>query len=202
MPIYNQIKDKDFKINKKLNEIKISSKEIFKGEIIKLYLDKVKLPSGKIATREKIYHPGAVGIVPLNKNGNIFVVKQFRYPIKKVLIEIPAGKIDKNETPHDCAGRELKEEIGAVGGKLIHLASFYSSPGFCNEIMHVYLAVDFIKKENSLEDDEFLQIVELKMEDALSYIKSGKIKDAKTIIGILLVHDYMVRKSRVYGKDK
>ncbi|OGD31482.1 hypothetical protein A2V94_07615 [Candidatus Atribacteria bacterium RBG_16_35_8] len=192
----------DFKSSKKLNEIKINSKEIFKGEIIKLYLDKVKLPSGKIATREKVSHPGAVSIVPVNKKGNIFVIKQFRYPIKKVLFEIPAGKLDKNEIPHDCAIRELKEEIGAVGGKLIHLISFYSSPGFCDEVMHLYLAISFIKKENSLEEDEFLQIIEIKMEDALSYIKSGKIKDAKTIIGILLAYDYLVKNSRIYEKNK
>src|SRR4030043_2271919 len=108
----------DFKISKKLNEVKVSSKEIFKGKIIKLYFDKVKLPSGKIATREKVSHPGAVSIVPVNKKGDILFVKQFRYPIKKVLFEIPAGKLDKNEIPHDCARRELKEKIGAGGGKL------------------------------------------------------------------------------------
>ncbi|MDD3818719.1 MAG: NUDIX hydrolase [Actinomycetota bacterium] len=184
-------------MNKKLNEIKISSEEIFKGEIIKLYFDRVKLPDGRIATREKISHPGAVAIVPLNKNGNIFFVRQFRYPINDILIEIPAGKIDKNEDPLDSARRELEEEIGASGGELKHLISFYSSPGFCDEIMHIYLAVDFVKKENNLEEDEFLEVIELKIEDALSYIKSGKIKDAKTIIGILLTCDYITGENRI-----
>lgn len=192
----------DFEESKELSEKKISSREIFSGEILKLHLDRVKLPNGKIATREKVSHPGAVGIIPVNENGSIFVVKQFRYPIKKTLIEIPAGKIDKGETPDECARRELEEETGAVGGKLIHLISFYSSPGFCDEIMHLYVALEFKKRDNNLDEDEFLQIIDLRMEDALSYIKSGKIKDAKSIIGILLAHDYMVRNSGFYGKDK
>lgn len=158
----------DFKESKELSEKKISSREIFNGEILKLHLDRVKLPNGKVATREKVSHPGAVGIIPVNEKGSIFVVKQFRYPIKKILIEIPAGKIDRGETPDECARRELEEETGAVGGKLIHLISFYSSPGFCDEIMHLYIGLDFKKKDNNLDEDEFLQIIELKMEDALS----------------------------------
>ncbi len=189
-------------MDKDLYEKKISSKEIFKGEIIELYLDKVKLPNNRTATREKVSHPGAVGVVPLDEKGNISLVKQFRYPIGKVLMEIPAGKLDKGEIPLDCARRELKEEIGAVGGKLIHLASYYSSPGFCDEIMHLYLAVNFVKKENNPEDDEFLQIVELKMEEVLSFMKSGKLKDAKTIIGILLARDYLIKNSKTDGENK
>jgi len=190
-------------MSKELFEKKISSKEIFKGEIIKLYLDKVKLPNEKIATREKVSHPGAVGIVPVNKENKIFLVRQFRYPVSEILMEIPAGKIDKNEKPLECARRELKEEIGAVGGKLIHLITFYSSPGFCDEIMHLYLAVGFVKEKNNLEDDEFLQVVELRMEDAFSFIKSGKIKDAKTIIGILFAQYYFSEgNSKTNGKSK
>jgi ADP-ribose pyrophosphatase len=190
------------KISKKLKETKISSEEIFKGEIIKLNFDRVKLPDGKITTREKVSHPGAVAIVPLDKNGNIYFVKQFRYPVNKVLLEIPAGKIDRNENPLNSAKRELREEIGAAGGRLIHLTTFYSSPGFCNEIMHIYLAMDFIKKENNLEADEFLEVIELRIEDALAYIKSGKIKDAKTIIGVLFAYDYITGKNQLYGKER
>ena len=178
-------------MTKELYERKISSKTIFKGKIVRLYFDKVKLPNNKITTREKVTHPGAVGIVPFNKEGKIILVKQFRYPLGKVLIEIPAGKLDKNETPQSCATRELKEEVGAAGGKLIHLTTFHTSPGFCNEKLYLYLALDFKRKENNLDDDEFLEIIELKLEDAVSLIESGEIKDSKTIIGILLARDYL-----------
>src|SRR4030042_4689127 len=176
---------------KELYEKKISSEEIFKGEIVGLYVDRVKLPNNKIVTREKVTHPGAVGIIPVSKDGKIILVKQFRYPLGSVLLEIPAGKLGKNENSMDCARRELKEEIGAAGGKLIHLSTFYTSPGFCDEILYLYLAIDFERKENNLDEDEFLTIVELKLKDALVYIKNGKIKEAKTIIGVLLSRDYL-----------
>ena len=178
-------------MKKKLFEKKISSKKIFGGKIIELYVDEVELQNNKVVTREKVSHPGAVGIVPLSKEGKIILVKQFRYPTGGVLLEIPAGKMGKNENAADCARRELKEEIGAAGGKLMHLSTFYTSPGFCDEILYLYLATDFERKENNLEEDEFLDVIELKMKDALTYVKNGKIKDAKTIIGILLSRDYL-----------
>ena len=189
-------------MNKELFERKISSERIFKGEIVELYVDKVKLPNNKIVTREKVAHPGAVGIVPISKEGKIMLVKQFRYPLGSTLLEIPAGKLGKGEDPRDCAARELKEEIGAEGGRLIHLVEFYTSPGFCNEILYLYLAINFEKRGNNLDSDEFLQIVELKMIDALSFIKNGKIKDAKTIIGILLARDYLKRDAKIGEKSK
>ncbi len=189
-------------MTKELYEKKVSSKEIFKGEIVELFVDRVKLPNNKIATREKVTHPGAVGIVPINKEGKIILVKQFRYPLNSVLMEIPAGKLGKNEVPLDCARRELREEVGAAGGKLIHLADFHTSPGFCNEILYLYLAIDFEKKGNNLDEDEFLEIVELKMVDALSYIENGKLRDAKTIIGILLARDYLNRNIKVGKRSK
>ena len=178
-------------MKRKLFEKKISSKKIFGGKIIELYLDEVKLPNNKIVTREKVSHPGAVGIVPLTSDGKIILVKQFRYPLSSALLEIPAGKLGKNEDAKDCARRELKEEIGGAGGKLIHLSTFYTSPGFCDEILYLYLAIDFEIKENNPEEDEFLDVIELKMKDALDNINSGKIKDAKTIIGILLSRNYL-----------
>jgi len=135
-------------MNKELYEERISSEMLFKGKILKLYLDKVRLPNKKIATREKVSHPGAVGIIPLSREGKILLVKQYRYTVGEVLMEIPAGKIDKNEDPLECARRELKEEIGGAGGELIYLISFYSSPGFCDEKMHLYLAMNFDIGEN------------------------------------------------------
>ncbi len=187
-------------MKEELYEKKMKSSIIYKGGIVDIYLDEVELPNRRIASRVKVSHPGAVCIVPVTETGSILLVKQFRYPVEEIIMEIPAGKIDKNELPLECAKRELKEEIGATGGKIIHLSTFYSSPGFCNETMHLYMAENFKKGENCLEEDEFLKVVEIKMEDALSFIESGKLKDAKTIIGILLTRNYLIKRDRSNGK--
>ena len=174
-----------------LFEKKIQSKTIFKGEILSLFLDKVSLPNGKIASREKVTHPGAVGIIPVDKSGSIILVEQFRYPIENKTLEIPAGKLDKGELPLDCAIRELEEEIGAAGPTMVHLSTFYTTPGFSNEVLHLYLAKDFIRKDNNPDADEFLEIIEMCLEDSLTLIENGRIRDSKTIIGILLARDYL-----------
>lgn len=175
----------------RLFEEKIDSKQIFNGKILGLYYDKVRLPNGKTATREKITHPGAVGIVPVTGDNKIILVKQYRYPVEDITIEIPAGKLDKDELPSVCARRELEEEVGAVGGRLTLLSSFYTTPGFCNEVLHLYLATDFKRTGNNLDDDEFLEIIEPELAVATAWIKDGKIKDSKTIIGILMAKDFL-----------
>jgi ADP-ribose pyrophosphatase len=186
----------------KLYEKKIKSKKIFSGKIIKLYLDDVMLPNKKTATREKVSHPGAVGIVPVNKKGKVVLVEQFRYPVGAVLLEIPAGKLDNSEDPRECAERELREEVGAVEGRLIHLVTFYTSPGFADEILYLYLALDFERKENNLDDDEFLHVYEIEMEKTVSLIKEGRIKDAKTIIGIFMARDYLSKRFSIGKGNK
>lgn len=178
----------------RLFEEKINSKKVFGGEILELFYDSVKLPNGRIATREKVAHPGAVGVVPLTGDGKIILVKQYRYPVEDITIEIPAGKIDKKEPPLICAKRELEEEVGAINGKLILLSSFYTTPGFSNEILHLYLAIDFKRIDNSLDEDEFLEIIEPGIEKAVNWIKEGKIRDSKTIIGVLMAKDFLNEK--------
>jgi len=172
-------------------EKKVSSKKIFEGKIIKLFFDKVMLPNKKFATREKVWHPGAVAVVPLTSENEIILIKQYRYPVEEVLIEIPAGKLDKNEDPVDCAKRELQEEVGAVGGNMVHLTSFHTTPGFSNEFLHLYLAINFEKKENNPDEDEFLQILSVPVKECIGWVLEGKIKDAKSIIGILMASEYI-----------
>ncbi|MHB1346225.1 MAG: NUDIX domain-containing protein [Candidatus Humimicrobiaceae bacterium] len=174
-----------------LEEKKISSRKIFEGKIIKLFFDKVMLPNKKVATREKVWHPGAVAVVPLTSGNEIILIRQYRYPVEEVLIEIPAGKLDKNEDPLDCAKRELQEEVGAVGGSFTHLTSFHTTPGFSNEFLHLYLATGFEKKENNPDEDEFLQILSIPIKECVDWVFEGKIKDAKSIIGILMANEYM-----------
>lgn len=173
-----------------LEEKTVSTKKIFDGKIIKLFYDKVMLPNNKIATREKVWHPGAVAIVPVTEENEVLLIKQFRYPVKEVLIEIPAGKLDNCETPMDCAKRELREEVGAIEGKLIHMSSFHTTPGFSSEFLHLYLAINFKRKQNNPDDDEFLQIIKIPLKVAVNWVFEGKIKDAKSIIGILMTNTY------------
>jgi ADP-ribose pyrophosphatase len=178
-------------MTKDLEEKKISSEKVFEGKIIKLFFDKVMLPNNKMATREKVWHPGAVAVVPLTSENEIILIKQYRYPVEEVLIEIPAGKLDKDESPIDCAKRELQEEVGAVGGNLVHLSSFHTTPGFSNEFLHLYLAFNFEKKENNPDEDEFLQILSVPIKECIDWVFEGKIKDAKSIIGVLMANEYI-----------
>ena len=136
-------------------------------------------------------HPGAVGIVPVTTNRKVLLVQQYRYPVDEITIEIPAGKIDGREAPEICARREMAEEVGAVGGNLKLLSSFYTTPGFCDEILHLFLATGFKRSDNKLDDDEFLDILEIDMLTSVQWINSGKVKDSKTIIGILMAQNFL-----------
>ncbi len=178
-------------MDKRLYEQKISSKKVFSGKILGLFFDQVKLPNGNKATREKVTHPGAVGIVPVNSSREVYLVRQFRYPPDTILIEIPAGKLDHKEDPLDCAKRELKEEIGAQGAQMTNLSNFFTTPGFCDELLRMYLATGFTIRENNLDEDEFLQVVKFDLNKAVAMIKEGQIRDAKTIIGLMLARDYL-----------
>jgi len=178
-------------LDKRLYEEKISSRQVFSGKILGLYYDKVRLPNGKNASREKITHPGAVAVAAITDESEILLVRQYRYPVNDITIEIPAGKLDKDELPESCAKRELAEEVGAVGGEMQLLSSFYTTPGFCDEVLHLFMATDFKISNNNPDEDEFLDIIKIKMENALIWIKEGKIKDSKTIIGILMARDIL-----------
>jgi len=150
-------------LDKKLYEKKISSRQIFNGVILGLSFDKVKLPNGKTASREKITHPGAVGVVAVTDEDEILLVRQFRYPVNDITIEIPAGKLDRDELPENCAKRELAEEVGAVDGVLRLLSSFYTTPGFCDEVLHLFMATGFKISNNSPDEDESLEIIKIKL---------------------------------------
>ena len=168
-----------------LKEDKISSTQIFSGKLIDLYLDNVRLPNGKKSTREWIDHPGAVCIVPILDNGDILLIRQFRYGPREEFIEIPAGKIDKNEDPLKCGLRELEEETGYKSNKLTFLTNIHPAIGFSNEKMWMYLAEKLELSKKKLDEDEFLELLPTPLEKALEWVFSGKITDVKTIIGIM-----------------
>ncbi|NOX96906.1 MAG: NUDIX hydrolase [Nitrospirae bacterium] len=167
------------------------SRQVYKGKIINLRIDEVILPNGKEAIREIVEHQGAVAAVPLLPGGEVILIRQFRKPVEEVIYEIPAGKLEKGEEPRSCAERELEEEIGYRAGKLKKLLSFYPSPGFSSELIHLFLATHLEKKQQNLESDEFLEPVILKFKEALKMIEEGTIKDGKTITGLLLARQFL-----------
>ena len=165
----------------------LESKRVYEGRIINLRLDSVSLENGNTAMREVVEHPGAVGIVALKENGDIVMVKQYRKAVEQVLLELPAGKLEQGENPLDCAARELTEETGYTAGDLRYLVSFYTSPGFSNEVMHMFLATGLREGKNDPDDDEMVETVEISRDRAIDMILKGEIKDGKTIAGILLL---------------
>jgi ADP-ribose pyrophosphatase len=146
----------------------------------------VSLPSGRVTIREKVTHPGSVGILPVLENGDLIFVKQFRYVIGSDLLEIPAGTIEEGESPEECATRELLEETGYQAGRLDLLSSFYTSPGYSNEFMWLFKATDLRSGEAKPMADESIEIKVVSLGEALSLIKNGGIRDVKTICAILL----------------
>ena len=162
-----------------------SSMVVFKGELLDVRKDKVTLPNGQIATREWIKHPGAICCVPILPNKKIGLIRQYRYALKKHMIEIPAGKLGSGENPENCAKRELEEEIGFKANKISFLTSIHPAIGFADEIIWLYLAEDLIKTKPRLDDDEFLELFPTELEDALSMVWNGEITDVKTIIGLV-----------------
>jgi len=169
-----------------LEEKTLKSEEIFSGKVISLHLQDVELPNGKHSKREIIKHPGAVAILAITDDKKIVMVEQYRKALERTIVEIPAGKLEKGEEPAVCARRELEEETGYECTELKLLTSFYTSPGFADEIVHVFLAKGLTKKENSasLDEDEFVNLEELTLVESLQYIKEQKIYDAKTIFAV------------------
>jgi len=169
-----------------LEEKTISTQEIFKGRIISLQVDEVMLPNGSTSKREIIKHPGAVAVIAITEEGKLVVVEQYRKALEKAIVEIPAGKLEKGEDPDLCARRELEEETGYGCKDMELISSFYTSPGFADEIVHVYLASGLYKIENAagLDEDEFVNLMEITLEEAQGLIKDQKIFDAKTMYAV------------------
>ncbi|MCE5314709.1 MAG: NUDIX hydrolase [Armatimonadota bacterium] len=175
-----------------LKEETLESRLAFDGRLVKLRVDRVRLPDGKETTREVVVHRGAVAAVPFIDHDKIVMVRQFRQAAGEALLEIPAGTLDPNEDPADCVVRELGEEIGYKANKLTLMFKSYLAPGYSSEMLHTFLAEGLEKIEANPEADEFIEIVEVRMRDAIDLIRSGEIKDAKTICGIMMA-DHLAR---------
>lgn len=168
----------------------VHSRNIFEGNVLKLRVDEVLLPDGGTSTREIITHNGGVGIVAA-VHKNIILVKQFRKPIEKAILEIPAGKLKLDEDPLDCALREMEEETGFKPQGLKHLVTLYPSPGFSSEKLYIYVAEGLAPGTLNRDRDEFMDVEYVDIDEAIAMIKDGRIKDAKTICGILMYKMYL-----------
>src|SRR5437868_6191159 len=163
----------------------ISSEDVWRGRVFSVSLDMVR-EAGREQRREVVRHPGSGAIVPLYDDGTVALVRQYRQPAVKYLLEIPAGSRDEFEAPEVCAARELQEELGLVAARWVKLCEFFPSPGFCAEKMWVYLATELTETAAGPEEDELLEVVRLPLTRALDMIAAGEIEDAKTIIGLTM----------------
>ncbi len=166
------------------SEKTIESRQIFAGRIVKLRVDTVVLPNGKESTREIIEHSGAVAILALDEANNVIMVRQFRKPVERALLEIPAGTLEVNEDPLDCARRELQEETGYTARHWEKVISYYSTPGFTDELLHIYLAKGLTRGDKAPDIDEFVETVPVPLPEAYQMVRDGQIVDGKSIIGI------------------
>ncbi|CDQ39737.1 MULTISPECIES: NUDIX hydrolase [Virgibacillus] len=163
---------------------------IYNGKVVHLQVDDVLLPDGKTAKREIVNHPGAVAVIPITADNKIIFVEQYRKPLEKSLLEIPAGKLEPGEDPEVTAIRELEEETGYTTNELSFVTSFYTSPGFANEIMYIYISdqLEVVDQPLAGDEDEFIKIHALTLEEAKKYVEAERIHDAKTNYAILYLH--------------
>ncbi len=163
-----------------------SSERLFDGPIFAIDRDRLTESNGMEVVRDVIRHPGGAGALPLFADGRVALVRQYRHPARAELLEIPAGRIEPGEDPEDCAAREVEQETGFRPGRIKRLAGFYSTPGFCEEILHVFLATDLTPTSQQLDHDELVEVHLLALDEALKMIDRGEIVDSKTIIALLL----------------
>lgn len=169
-----------------LREVRATSREIFDGRILHLFEDTVTLPNGKPAFREVIRHVGAVCVIPVTEDGKVVVERQFRYPIDRVITEIPAGKLDSRDEPRlEAAKRELREETGITAGCWQELGLFYPAAAYCDEAITLYLATELRFGERQLDEDEFLNVELVPLRELVEEVMAGKIPDAKTQLAVL-----------------
>ena len=174
----------------------LSSQVIYDGRVVKLRIDVVQTPGGRKTTREIVEHADCIAVVVVDSENNILLVKQFRKPVEKELLEIPAGGIDPEEDPEDAVRRELQEEIGYLPEKLEKLGGFYSTPGYCSEYLYLYLATELTPSQLQAEDTGSISLVRVPAAQIPGLITSGSICDAKSIAGLLIYLRYQKEKSK------
>ena len=170
-----------------LTERTVESRTVYQGRIVTLLVDQAELPDGKRAQREVVLHPGGVAILALDRENQVTLVQQYRYPFHQLLLELPAGKLDEGEDHRLAAARELSEETGLEAGEMTYLGCLLASPGFCTERLHMYLARDLRRSQSHPDEDEFLNVLTMPFEELVRQVMDGTIEDAKTVATTLKV---------------
>nr|WP_317357595.1 NUDIX hydrolase [uncultured Tyzzerella sp.] len=169
----------------------IESETVFKGKIIDVKVDTITLPDGNIAKREVVIRGDATAVVAIDEDGNVILVEQYRHPVGDLVLEIPAGMLEEGEDPKKCAIRELEEETSFITTDLTHITTMYPTVGFCTEKLHIYLAKNLKQGNFNFDDDEFIQVKKVPLEEAINMIYTGKIIDSKTITGLLACKKFL-----------
>lgn len=176
-----------------LKEVTVNSAPVYEGIFLKMHRDSVQLPNGQLAQREYLIHPGAVAILPLMDDGSVLMERQYRYPLQRAMLEIPAGKLELGEDPLECAQRELREETGFVANEWIFLGKIHPVISYSTEFIDIYLAKGLSPGEAALDDEEFLDVFKASMEEISQWIQAGVITDVKTIISHYWLKDYLMK---------
>jgi ADP-ribose pyrophosphatase len=169
---------------------RVSTRRVYSGRIINLDIDTVRFPDGNIGELEMIRHPGASAVIPFltdpaGDDPTVLLIRQYRYAAERYLYEVPAGRLDPGEAPEACARRELREETGCTAERVEHLFTMYTTPGFTDEKIHLFMAVGITRGENAREADEFIEMEPMLLSQALSLVEQGEIQDAKTALALL-----------------
>ncbi len=175
------------------------SAEVFNGKLLHVFSDIAELPNGESSTREWIKHPGACAIVPVFANGDVLMINQFRYPMKQLFLEVPAGKIDADESQDETAARELLEETGLIAENMHYVGHFYPAIGYADEVIHIYVALNLEQTEMQTDADEFVLSERLSFKKALEMIDSGEINDGKTIVCLHRANGWLRQHSLSFG---
>lgn len=183
-----------------LEEKTLETRKIYEGKIINLRNDMVLLPNGQKSQREVVEHPGGVCVAAVTDDNCLLFVRQFRYPYKKEILELPAGKLNPGEDPLTCGKRELKEETGATASNYISLGRILPSPGYTNEVIYLYLATDLSFGDQQPDEDEFLDVLKISLNDTVKKILSGEICDAKTQVAVLRYYIFRTQEKAGWPK--
>ena len=163
----------------------LESREVYRGKIVDLSVDRVRLPNGNVCDLEMIRHPGAAAVVPVDTEGNVLLVRQYRYAVSGWLYEVPAGKLEVGEDPTVCAAREIEEETGVRAGRLTPMDWIWTTPGFTDERIWLYLATELASSKQSLQPDEVLSVERMPLDEAVGLARRGEIRDAKSVCALL-----------------
>jgi ADP-ribose pyrophosphatase len=169
----------------------LDSQTLFEGKLLRIRVDRLEHPGGHIQPLELVEHPGAIALVPIDADGAVWLVRQYRHPAREYLLEIPAGTLDPDEEPAACARRECQEEIGMAPGELVHLATGFMAPGYSTEQLHFFLARSLVPSALAPDEDEQLEIHTLPLAESWQAVADGRICDVKTIAGLALANEYL-----------